>query len=126
MNQNFITSKLFFLIGEPKNLLIVLEIVFKKQPPMQIQHKRQEQDGAFYIQKNDDVLAEMTYHMNGKNTMVVDHTEVDESLRGRNIGFELVKEGVEYARREGLKIIPVCKFAKSVFDRKEELRDVLE
>ncbi len=93
---------------------------------MQIQHKHQGQDGAFYIQKNDDVLAEMTYHMNGKNTMVIDHTEVDESLRGRNIGFELVKEGVEYARREGLKIIPVCKFAKSVFDRKEELRDVLE
>ncbi len=92
---------------------------------MQIQHKREGQDGIFYIQKNEGVLAEMTYHIKGENTMVIDHTEVDESLRGRNIGFELVKEGVEYARKEGLKIVPVCKFAKSIFEKKEELRDVL-
>lgn len=92
---------------------------------MQIEQTHQEQDGIFYIQKNEDVLAEMTYHIKGENTMVIDHTEVAESLRGRNIGYELVKEGVEYARREGLKIVPVCKFARSIFERKEELRDAL-
>ncbi len=93
---------------------------------MLIQHNHKGQDGTFYIQENEDVLAEMTYHMQGENIMVIDHTKVDEALRGRNIGYELVKEGVEYARQEGFKIIPVCKFAKAMFERYEEIRDTLE
>ena len=93
---------------------------------MQIQHTQQDQDGTFFIEKNGNTMAEMTYYLKGKNTMVIDHTEVDESLRGRNIGFELVKEGVEYARKQNLKIVPLCEFAKSVFNKKEELRDVLQ
>ncbi len=93
---------------------------------MQIQHTQNDHHGSFYIQKNEYTVAEMTYYLKGENTMVIDHTEVDESLRGRNIGFELVEEGVEYARREGLKIVPLCNFAKSIFNKKEELRDVLQ
>jgi predicted GNAT family acetyltransferase len=76
--------------------------------------------------ENEDTVAEMTYELQDKNTMVINHTEVDKLLRGKNIGFELVKKGVDFARREGLKIVPVCKFAKLVFDRKEVLRDVLQ
>jgi len=92
---------------------------------MQIQHNQQDQEGTFFIEKSGDIVAEMTYYLKGENTIVIDHTEVDESLRGRNIGFELVKEGVEYARKQNLKIVPLCEFAKSVFNKKEELRDVL-
>ncbi len=93
---------------------------------MQIQHTQQDQDGTFFIEKNGDIVAEMTYYLKGENTIVIDHTEVDESLRGRNIGFELVKKGAEYARKQNLKIVPLCEFAKSVFNKKEELRDVLQ
>ena len=31
----------------------------------------------------------------------------------------------EYAREKGIKIIPLCPFAKSVFDKTPEFRDVL-
>ena len=93
---------------------------------MQIQHTPNDQGGSFHINKDSYTIAEMTYQLKGENIMVIDHTEVDEAFRNRNIGFELVKEGVEYARRENLKIVPVCEFAKSVFNKKEELRDVLQ
>jgi uncharacterized protein len=93
---------------------------------MQIQNVVRGQEGAFYIQQDEDILAEMTYKLNGEKTMVIDHTEVDESLRGKNVGYELVRHAVEFARSEGLKIIPVCEFAKSVLEKEEEFKDVLK
>lgn len=91
---------------------------------MDIQHRNNGNSGEFFIEKNGNRYAEMSYEQkNGK--MIIDHTEVDESLRGRNVGFELVKEGVDYARRSGLKINPLCPFAKKVIDEHEELQDVL-
>jgi predicted GNAT family acetyltransferase len=64
--------------------------------------------------------------MSPENKMVIEHTEVDEVLRGKNIGYELVHAGVEYARHHGLKIIPLCPFARSVINKKPEFQDVLE
>jgi uncharacterized protein len=93
---------------------------------MQIQHEEHDGEGSFFIKENDDILAEMTYYLKGENTMVIDHTEVDERLRGRNVGYELVNRGVEFARSEGLKIVPACEFARSVFDREESFKDVLK
>jgi uncharacterized protein len=93
---------------------------------MQIQQVQRGREGAFYIQEDEDILAEMTYKLNGENTMVINHTEVNERLRGKNIGYELVHRGVEFARSEGLKIVPICEFAKSVFEREEEFKDVLK
>jgi hypothetical protein len=37
----------------------------------------------------------------------------------------MVLKAVEYARENGIKIIPLCPFAKSVFDKTPEIRDVL-
>ncbi len=34
-------------------------------------------------------------------------------------------EVVKFARENKIKIIPLCPFAKSVFDRLEEIKDVL-
>lgn len=93
---------------------------------MQIQHKRTGNFGIFYIEENGENIAEMTYKIKDENTMIIKHTEVDEKLRGKNIGLQLVEDGVEFARSEHLKVVPECVFAKSVFDRKKELQDVLQ
>lgn len=92
---------------------------------MQIQHNKDGMNGVFYVEDNAERLAEMTYYLKGENKMIIEHTEVDERLRGKNIGLQLVEAAVEFARSEHLKIVPACVFAKSVFDKKQELRDVL-
>jgi predicted GNAT family acetyltransferase len=94
---------------------------------MLIQHEEKENGkGSFFIMENDKRLAEMTYTMANKNLLIIDHTEVDEVLKGKNIGFQLVRQGVEFARENHLKIFPLCPFAKSVFDKKmDEFGDVL-
>ena len=92
---------------------------------MEIQHKQEGTKGIFYIAIDGKILAEMVYTMAGNDKMIIEHTEVDDELRGKNIGAQLVKHAVEYARHYKLKIIPVCPFANSVFKKKPEYHDVL-
>lgn len=46
-------------------------------------------------------------------------------MRGKNIGFELIKHGVEYARETNLKIVTLCSFAKKINEGYKEFHDVL-
>jgi uncharacterized protein len=92
---------------------------------MLIQQKQVGHKGKFYVEQGGEELAEMVYSMPSPDKMIIEHTEVSDELRGKNVGFQMVSSAVEYARANAIKIIPLCPFAKSVFDRKPELRDVL-
>ena len=94
---------------------------------MLINHKQSGNKGSFYVEANETILAEMTYSMTGTDLMIIDHTEVSDELRGKNVGFQLVHTAVAYARVNLIRIIPLCPFAKSVFDKKmTEFGDVLK
>ena len=92
---------------------------------LHIQHEQPDHKGAFYIEQNGKRLAEMTYVMAGESNMIIDHTEVSDALRGQGAGAQLVAAAVAYARDKGIKIRPLCPFAKSVFDKTPEYADVL-
>ena len=57
--------------------------------------------------------------------MIIDHTQVDDALRGTGAGRKLVLAAVERARSEKQTVLPLCPFARSVFDKTPEIRDVL-
>lgn len=92
---------------------------------MQIEHKKIGTKGLFYVAGEKEPLAKMVYTMPSPEKMIIEHTEVDEQLKGQNVGYQLVKTAVEYARANNIKIIPLCPFANSVFKRKQEFADVL-
>ena len=92
---------------------------------MDIRREEHGRKGAFFIDEDGEWVAEMTYLKRGDNTIVIDHTEVEPELRDRGIGTELVAAAVDHARENGLKIRPVCPFAKSVIDSTPEFQDVL-
>lgn len=92
---------------------------------MEIKHKHSASKGVFYIETEDEVLGEMVYANDERNNIVIHHTEVSEKLRGKGAGKQLVGAAVEYARKHDLKIIPRCSFAKDVFDRVTDYKDVL-
>lgn len=91
---------------------------------MEIQHEQKESKGAFFVEENGKRLAEMTYSKAGTDLIIIDHTEVSDELRGKSVGAKLVQAAVEYARANKIKILPLCPFAKSVFDKKPEYADV--
>ena len=92
---------------------------------MQIQNKYVGKKGMFYVENEGIVQAKMVYHMRSPDNMVIEHTEVDDVLRGKNVGVELVTAAVEYARAHNIKITAWCPFAKKVFGKRPDFQDVL-
>ncbi len=93
---------------------------------MLIQQKQEGHKGSFYVEEDGQVLAEMTWSMTGTGLMIIDHTEVSDELKGKNVGYQLVNRAVEYARANDMKILPLCPFANAVFKKKAaEFGDVL-
>jgi predicted GNAT family acetyltransferase len=93
---------------------------------MNIQQDENDTSGVFFIAgKNNDHVAELVYNTEHPSVIIIEHTEVSEELRGRDIGYLLVQAAVEYAREQQLKVVPVCSFAKAVMEEKTEFQDVL-
>jgi predicted GNAT family acetyltransferase len=92
---------------------------------MLIQNKKVGTKGMFYIEQDGKTVAEMVYTMPSPEKMIVEHTEVDDVLRGKNVGKQLVHHMVEYARTHNIKVIPLCPFTNSVIKRTPEYADVL-
>lgn len=93
---------------------------------MQIQFEQSDSKGAFFVEENHQHLATMTFSKAGDHLLIIDHTQVSDALRGKNVGKQLVAAAVEHARKNNLKILPLCPFAKSVFERVKEYQDVLD
>ena len=93
---------------------------------MEIKHTDNGTKGSFYIEIGSVRKAEMTYSHAGAEKVIIDHTEVDDSLQGEGIGYKLVEAAVNYLRENNLKVIPLCPFAAAVFRKKgEAYADVL-
>jgi len=91
---------------------------------MNISHNDDSKKGIFYIEENEKRLAEMTYVWAG-NKIIIDHTEVSAALKGKGAGKQLIEKAVEFARAKHIKIMPLCPFAKAIFDKTEAYNDVL-
>jgi len=91
---------------------------------MEIKLEESDSKGAFYIEENGERLGQMVF-ARYPDRILIEHTEVDEVLRGKNAGKQLVAAGVEFARKNNLKVVPLCPFARKVFDRVKEYQDVL-
>lgn len=78
-----------------------------------------------FINEEGNQIAEMTYSLAGEKLIIIDHTEVNDVYRGSGLGYKLLLQVVEMAKNTGKKIIPLCPYAKSVFDRTDEFDEVL-
>ena len=59
------------------------------------------------------------------NVITIQHTEVPQELGGRGIGSALARGVLEFARAQGLKVVPRCPFVKSYIDKHPEFADLL-
>lgn len=89
-----------------------------------MEHNKSEGRGIFTLTEEGKKAGEMTYSRRDKN-IVLEHTEVGPNFQGKGIGKKLIKEAVDYARENDLKIIPECSYAKKILERSSEYDDVL-
>ena len=81
--------------------------------------------GRFVIYEDELYAGERTYEWQDARTIIVDHTGVESYFGGKGYGRLLIGAGVDFARREGLKIVPVCSFVRKSFERDASLADVM-
>lgn len=93
---------------------------------MSIEIRRTESDskGAFTAWDGETRAGTMTYSRLNDQVVIIDHTETEPGFEGRGVGKRLVTHGVEWAREHDQKLMPLCPFAKSVFDRTPDWQDV--
>lgn len=60
-----------------------------------------------------------------QDRVIYTHTEVDPALEGKGFGSQLVRFALEYARQEGLRIMPLCPFVAGYMKRHPEYNDLL-
>lgn len=80
----------------------------------------------FYLGDDEDNMKALISYVNsGENVIILYHTFVSKELRGQNIGAQLVKKVVDFARESNKKIVPQCWFAADEFKAHKEYEDVL-
>ena len=91
----------------------------------EVQVKINDKKGSLFIEIEGKQEAEMTFVFAGEDKIIIDHTGVNPGNEGKGLGKQMVAQAVTYARENNIKIIPLCPFAKKVFDKTPEFRDVL-
>jgi len=93
---------------------------------MDLEQKDDGKKGYFKATENNIEAGVITYVWAGPTKIIIEHTVVNTAFEGKGLGKKLVMAVVEFARQKQLKIMPLCTYAKSVFDKNaEELKDVL-
>lgn len=90
-----------------------------------VQLETNNKNGSFYIEIDGKLAAKMTFVYAGNDKIIIDHTEVNEAYNSKGFGKQMVAQAVAFAREKNLKIIPLCPFAKKVFEKTPEYQDVL-
>jgi predicted GNAT family acetyltransferase len=80
--------------------------------------------GAFVALAAGTRAGEMTYSRMNAHAVIVDHTGVFEGFEGTGLGKQLVAYGVAWAREHQQRIMPLCPFARALFERTPAYQDV--
>ena len=79
-----------------------------------------ERDRIQYLDDNWNVLAEVTFPVVEPGIVEINHTFVDESLRGQGVAGELLGRAVASIAASGYYARPTCSYAVSWFEKHPE------
>ena len=91
---------------------------------MEIEIKHDTKGQEFVISLQGDT-AELSYARPRQDVIDFQHTFVPESFQGRGMAFKLIKHGLDYARKEGLKVVATCEAVQVYLDRNPSEKDLL-
>ena len=91
-----------------------------------IRLERRGHRGRYVMPLPDGDSAELTFVDSGPGHIVADHSWVPPRHRGRGLAARLVARMVDDARKEGLKVTPLCRYVAMEFRRHPGYSDVLK
>lgn len=88
---------------------------------MQVQHDPDASRFHVQVEGHD---AEVSYQRRG-DVLELTHTGVPDAIGGRGVAGDLVRAAFEHARREGLRVRPICSYAAAWAKQHPDYDDVL-
>ena len=73
---------------------------------------KKEENRIYAENEEGQTIAEVTFYEIEKGKYNIDHTFVDDSLRGQGIGSKLVQKAVQTLTEKGAQIEATCPFAQ--------------
>ena len=70
-----------------------------------------------------DYVAELDYRLKD-DVITFTHTGVPSELEGNGIGSIIVRAGLDFAREQGFKVVPLCSFVDAYMRRKPDYADL--
>jgi predicted GNAT family acetyltransferase len=96
------------------------------KPNIAIDHSEDGGRGEFVVEREGIRLAEMTYSRLSPSQIIVDHTLVDDQLRGLGVARKLLDTLVAWARATKTRVSATCPYAKAQFEKDASIQDVYE
>lgn len=87
---------------------------------LEVLHKHEQSRFEILI---GEYVAELDYRLKD-NVITFTHTGVPVELEGNGIGSIIVRAGLDYAREQGYKVVPLCSFVDAYMRRKPEYTDL--
>ena len=87
---------------------------------LEVLHKK---DASRFEIQIGEYIAELDYRLAG-NIITFTHTGVPSELEGNGIGSLIARAGLDYAREQGFKVVPLCSFVDSYMRRKPEYENL--
>lgn len=85
--------------------------------------EREELDGAheFVLRIDGKRSGFLEFTRPEVGVMRIEYVEVSSELRGTGLGQQLVEKAVAFAQENGLKVVPICSYARAVIHRDPEM-----
>jgi predicted GNAT family acetyltransferase len=97
-----------------------------QQDDLQIRHEETDGQGTFFVEVDGQRVALQTYRRVDARHVVINHTQVDDSLRGRGVARSLLDACARWARQTNTRIAATCPYAKAQSEKDPSIHDVFE
>jgi len=87
---------------------------------LEVTHNKNERRFEAWI---DGYLSKLEYLQDGRN-FVITHVGVYPEQRGQGIAGKITQVGLEYARENGLRVVPMCSYAAAYIRKHPEYAEL--
>jgi predicted GNAT family acetyltransferase len=86
----------------------------------------QEETRIIALNDTNETMGYIGWKVLEDGVLNANHTFVDPTFRGQGVAQYLLKELVDYARKENKKIFATCSFVVKMFNHGDEYKDVID
>ena len=76
-----------------------------------------EENRIYSLNAKNDIIAEITFEEKEKGIYNINHTFVDEILRGQKIGKKLVEMAIDEIKKKNGKVEATCSYARHYLEK---------